>query len=184
MPKKKKPEFPIPNPGEWQTMFAGINMPKNGKKYFKPTKDGWSKIFGDIDLVSSHTESDKVEAEGVKKNYLARFLSPMSGVMRITEMEIKPDQRYEVSYQAATNSSAGFLATTVTFLNSNNTPLGIPSSGGVKLSTLETESYSPVSFVTGPAPEGAVKAQLAFVVFGAEQNKFVDLDKVSFTNIS
>ncbi len=183
MPKKKKPDFPIPNPGEWQTMFTGMNMPKNGRKYFKPTKDGWSKIFGDIDLASSDNDTDKVETEGVRKNYLARFLSPMSGVMQTVETDIQPGQRYEVSYKASTNSAAGFLATTVTFLNNNNVPLGIPSSGGVKLSTLEQGSYVPVSFATGPAPEAAVKAQLAFVVFGAEQDKFVDLDQVSFKSI-
>ncbi|MBU7007089.1 hypothetical protein [Phosphitispora fastidiosa] len=184
MPKKKKPEFPIPSQDQWQTMFAGMNMSKNGEKYFKPTKDGWSKIFGDIDLVPAHQKGAEAEAKGVKKNYMARFLSPMSGVMQTTEMEIKPEQRYEVSYQAATNSSAGFLATTVTFLNSNNTPLGIPSSGGVKLSTLETGSYSPISFATCPAPEGAVKAQLSFVVFGLEADKYADIDTVSFKVIS
>lgn len=184
MPKKKKPEFPIPDQAEWQAMFSGMGIAKNGKKHFKPTKDGWSKIFGDIDLVSAKIEADKTKAEGAAKNYLARFLSPMSGVMQIVETEIKPGQRYEVSYKASTNSSAGFLATTVTFLGSKGTPLGLPSSGGVKLSTLEPGSYTPVSFVTGPAPEGAAKAQLAFVVFGQELDKFADIDKVGFKEIS
>lgn len=184
MPKKIKSDFPIPRPDEWRTMFAGMDMSKKGKKYFKPTKDGWSKIFGDIDLVSANAETDRIEAESVPKNYLARFLSPMSGVMKIVETEIKPGQRYEVSYRASTNSGAGFLATTVTFLNSNQTPLGIPSSGGVKLNTLENDSYTPVSFVTGPAPEGAAKAQLAFVVFGQELNKSAEINEVSFKEIS
>lgn len=184
MPKKKKSDFPIPSQHQWQAMFTGMGFAKNGKDYFKPTKDGWSKLFGDTDLVSANAEADDVKAEGVKKNYSARFLSPMSGVMQIVETEIKSGQRYEVSYKASTNSSAGFLATTVTFLNSKNTPLGIPSSGGVKLNTLENGAYTPVSFVTGPAPDGAAKAQLAFIVFGSEQDKFADIAKVHFKEIS
>lgn len=184
MPKKKKPDFSIPNQTEWQTMFAGMGIGKNGKKYFKPTKDGWSKIFGDIDLVSPNTETDKVQSEGVSKNYLARFMSPMSGVMQTVETEIKPGQRYEVSYKASTNSSVGFLATTVTFLSDKGSPMGLPSSGGVKLSTLAHDSYTPVSFVTGPAPKGAAKAQLAFVVFGQELDKSANIDKVGFKEIN
>ncbi len=184
MPKKKKPEFPIPTTAEWTTMFTRMDMSKKGKKYFKPNKDGWSKIFGDIDLVSADDEGDTVVAETVNKKYLARFLSPMSGVMQVVQTEIKPGQRYEVGYTASTDSSAGFLATTVTFLKDNGAPVGIPSSGGVKLNTLEPGSATPVSFVTGPAPEGAVKAQLAFVVFGLEQDKVVDIHKVSLKGIS
>lgn len=183
MAKKKKPEFPIPTQAEWQTMFAGMDMSKQGKKYFAPNQDGWRKIFGDVDLVSANVDVDKIEAEGSKKKYLARFLSPMSGVMQILETEIKPGQRYEVGYKVSTNSNAGFLATTVTYLDGNGTPLGAPSSSGVKINSLETDTYTPVSFVTNPAPEGAAKAQLVFVVFGVEKDKNVDINKVSFKKI-
>lgn len=182
MSKKKKPENNIPGPGEWQKMFAGMGKPKDSK-YYKPNKDGWSKIFGEVDLVSANIEADKVEAEGTKKKYFTRFLTPMSGIMQTVNTEIKPEQRYEVGFKSATNSSAGFLAATVTFISDTGAPLGLPSSTGVKLATLQPDTYTPVSFVTGPAPRGAAKAQLTFVVFGVEQEKTVDLDKVSFKGI-
>lgn len=184
MPKKKKPEFSIPTQTEWQVMFAGMDMSKQGKQYFSPNQDGWRKIFGDVDLVSTNTDENKVEAEGINKKYLARFISPMSGVMQIVETGINSGQRYEVGYKVSTNSDAGFLATTVTYLNANGAPLGVPSSSGVKINSLETDTYTPVSFVTNPAPEGAVKAQLVFVVFGMEQDKSVDINKVTFKKIS
>ncbi|HWI54540.1 MAG TPA: hypothetical protein VNT57_02500 [Desulfobacteria bacterium] len=179
MPKKKKSDLAIPGHAEWEAMFTGMGVRKNGKKYYKPTEDGWSKMFGDIDLVSAKADKNKVKAKGGTKTYSARLSSPMSGVMQTVTTEIKPGQRYEVSYNASTNSSSGFLATTVTFLSNNDAPLGMPSSGGVKLSTLES-GYTPVSFATGPAPEEAAKAQLAFIVFGQEPDKSANIDKVSF----
>jgi len=182
MSGKGKKDFNIPNQADWARMFTGMSKSKK-KEYFKPNKEGWSKIFGEADIVSADIEAAKVETEGAKKNYLARFLSPMSGIMHTVQTEIKPEQRYEVMYAASTNSDAGFLATTITFVNEKGIPVGLPSSIGVKLNTLETDSYTPVSFVTGPVPEGAVKANIAFTVFGAEQDKVVDIKKVNFKKI-
>lgn len=184
MPKKKKPEFPVPTRAEFETMFSGMDMSKKGKKYFKANEDGWSKIFGDVDLVSANSVVNKTDAQGSKKDYLARFLSPMSGVMQIVETGLKAGKRYEVGYKVSTNSDAGFLATTVTYLNENGTPMGVPSSSGVKINSLEANTSTPVSFVTNPAPEGAVKAQLVIVVFGMEQDKNIDIHKVTFKTIS
>lgn len=179
MSKKSKTKNNIPGPEEWQKMFAGMSKPKDAK-YYKPNKDGWSKIFGDVDMVSTDIETENVEAEGAKKKYFTRFLTPMSGIMQTVSTVIEPEQRYEVGFKAATNSSAGFLASNVTFISDTGAPLGLPSSTGVKLDTLQTNTYTPVSFVTRPAPVGAAKAQLTFVVFGVDQEKIVDLDKVSF----
>ncbi len=185
MSKKGQPEYNIPDAKEWQKMFAGIGKSKDSKReYYKPNKAGWSKIFGEVDIASSDIEEAEVEGQSTEKKYFARFLSSMSGIMQIVKTEIKPEQRYEVGFKVATNSSAGFLAATVTFVNNARIPVGRPYSIGVKLGTLEPDSCTPVSFVTGPAPKGAVKAQLAFVVFGTETDKVVDIDKPSFKAIS
>ncbi|PKM44548.1 MAG: hypothetical protein CVV03_07590 [Firmicutes bacterium HGW-Firmicutes-8] len=181
MSKKGKQQHNITGPAAWQTMSAGV---RKSKEYYKKDKAGWGKIFGEVDIVSTDNEESQVETEGVKKNYFARFLSPMSGIVQAVQTQIKPEQRYEVGFDVATSSRAGVLATTVTFFNDAKKPVGLPSSTGVKLSTLEPDSYSPVSFVTRPAPEGAVSAQLTFTVFGAEYQKVVDLDKVALKEIS
>jgi len=181
MSKKDKQRSTISGAAAWQTMHTGI---RKSKDYYKKDSSGWGKIFGEVDIVSTDLETAKVETEGEKKSYFARFLSPMSGIVQAVQTEIKQDQRYELGFDVATNSRAGVLAATVTFFNDAKKPVGLPSSTGVKLSTLEPDSYSPVSFVTRPAPEGAVSAQLTFTVFGAEYQKVVDLDKVALKEIS
>lgn len=183
MAKKGKPEYIIPNPRELQKMFAGKSKDEM-QEYRKPDKDGWGKLFGEIDIASTSIKATDIETEGSTKKYFARFLSSMSGIKQTVKTEIKPDQRYEVEFKAATNSSTGFLAATVNFVNEAGIPVGRPYSTGIKLGTVEPDSYTPVSIVTGPAPKGAAKAQLTFVVFGAEMNKVVDIEKPSFKAIS
>jgi len=184
MSKKAKTKYNMPKPEEWQKMFAGIGNPKKDKEYYKPNKEGWGKIFGEVDISSAETKTANVEAEGKKKGGFARFHYPMSGIMQKVKTEIKPNQRYEIGFKVSTDSSSGFLASTLTFLSDAGAPLGLPSSTGVKLNSLEPGSFCPVSFISGSAPEGAAKAQLAFVVFGIEQDKVVDIDDVSFKVIS
>ncbi len=185
MSKKGKPDYNIPNPGELQKMFTGTGKSKEAKKeYYKQDKAGWGKIFGESDINSADIDAAKVETEGVEKNYFARFISSMSGIRQTVQTEIKPEQRYEVEFKAATNSSTGFLAATVTFMNEAGAPVGRPHSTGIKLGTLEPGSYNPVSLITEPAPKGAAKAQLTFIVFGAEMSKTVDIDRPSFKTIS
>lgn len=155
--------------------------------YYLPNKTGWGKIFGNVDMHQDETEAEKMvsQAAAEEKELLARFQSPMAGILnRTLKSNIKPKQRYEVEFKISTNSRTGFFAATLTYTNESGTPVGLPSSTGVALSTLTPDSDAPISFVTLPAPDGAVKAQLAFVVFGVESNKTVALEKVSVKKIS
>jgi len=140
---------------------------KNDKKQIQAHESGWMIITGNVDI-------------SAKEGHSARFLSPMSVMVKTVDTKIKPEKRYEIGYDVATDSTAGFLSSTVTFLKDNGKPVGKPTSAGVKLSTLAPDSYSPVSYITGPAPKEAVKAQLTFTVYGAEYNKKVDINKLSF----
>lgn len=185
MPNDNKPDF---SNIDWEKMF-GENfknkIQKNGSNQKKSVTDtfGWLKVVGDSDIKSSGAESVTVEAAGDQKSYFARMLSPVTIITKTEKTAVKPEQRFEIGFSASTNSSSGFLAATATFINESGTPMGVPSSVGVKLNTLNNSSPSPVSFITGPAPEGAKGTQLALCVFGVELEKYVDINQVSIKEI-
>lgn len=182
-----KQDYNIPKPEEWKKLMADIGKSNNGSpQYYLPHKSGWGKIFGDIEFASVDTEVDKAAAaaEADEKKHFARFQSPMAGILnKSAKVNIKPNQRYEIEFKVLTNSSTGFCAATVTFINEAGTSVGLPCSTGITLSGLAPEIFTPVTFVTHPTPEGAVKAQLALVVFGVEPNKVVEIEKVSMKKI-
>lgn len=181
-------EYSYPNPEEWKKMLAQTTQSNNGNpQYYLPNKNGWGRIFGDVEMDQTDPEVEKEVSKSAteEKKSLARFQSPMAGILhRSLKNKIKPAQRYEVEFKVSTNSRTGFFAATLTYTNESGTPIGLPSSTGIPLNTLVPGSDTPISFVTLPAPGDAVKAQLAFVVFGVESNKSVDLEKVSVKKIS
>lgn len=160
------------------------------KEKFEPNAFGWRTLLGNVDFTSTPVPTAEYETmargAGVQdagQEFFARFSAPMAGVSKSIKTGIEPGKKYEAGFNVASDSATGFFTATVTFLNEKGIPLGIPCSTGVKLGDMQPDQYAPVSFVAGPAPKGAVQADLALIAVGAAPDKVIDINQVYFKEI-
>ncbi len=156
------------------------------QKSYQANEFGWRTLLGSVSFapVSALASGGATGPADTGEKFLARFSPPMSAISQPIANGIEAGKKYEVGFGVASNSPTGFFSATVTFMNDQDTILGTPYSTGVKLSNLQPGEFSPVSFVAGPAPKGATKAEVALIAVGTSPEKVIDIDQVYFKEAS
>lgn len=152
------------------------------QEHYQPNEFGWRTLLGSVSFasVSPLASGSKPHQADTGEGYFARLSPPMSAISQSIITGIEAGKKYEVGFSIASTSPTGFFSATVTFLNDRGTILGTPYSTGVKLSNLQPGEFAPVSFVAGPAPKGATKADLTLIAVGAAPEKVIDINEVYF----
>ncbi|HHW41815.1 MAG TPA: hypothetical protein GXX19_11870 [Syntrophomonadaceae bacterium] len=151
------------------------------QKSYQANEFGWRTLLGSVSFapvsaLAPGSEPGPADTE----RYFARFSPPMSAISQSIITGIEAGKKYEVGFNVASNSPTGFFSATVTFLNDRGTILGTPYSTGVKLSNLQPSEFAPISFVAGPAPKGAAKADVTLIAVGASPEKVIDINGIYF----